>query len=668
MQDMPNSAGPTYDVVVVGGGVTGTVLAKVLAELAYRDCKSLSILILEAGTGIAGGDVAHSAYLNTFYGALFKTPNSPYPVSSNAPSPEDLAFLKAPDDRYLIQKGPLTFGSNNLRMLGGTTHHWMGISLRMLPTDFRLKEEYGVGVNWPISYEELRPYYEKAEWELGVSANVADQRRIYEDGEDDFGPGYGYPMMRIPISHMDKVLGERIGDDFTFEMDGGRYPVRLVPIPQARNSIPRPRSDGKGPGDYDDPRDYIAEKRRVRTQAYQPSGAPEDLTTGAGQRCEGNASCIPICPSRAKYNALKTIEELIQLSRLPGIHVDIVTKAVASEVIVDDDGKVCSIEYLSYDDSNAPYSTTCRVSARRFVLAGSAIENAKLLLSSRYGRDKARVAANSSDCVGRHLMDHPFILSWGLMPEDAPVDGFRGPPVTSDLPMRHGAFRRAHSAFRTDVSNSGWSLADGAPYTDLDRMIDPDSHVKNYPAAKVHEIVPAAPLHGAALRGRMQSQLRRQIMLGFLMEQLPDPKNRITIDAKHRDALGLHKPVIHYDIGSYTRAGMAAAYRFASAFYAKVGATEFTDHDAQLGDKVKVGNQTFKYIGAGHIMGTHRMGNSARDSVVNSYQQSWDHPNLYVVGCGSMPTVGTSNPTLTATALSIRSAEHLFHNLELAGR
>jgi choline dehydrogenase-like flavoprotein len=111
---------------------------------------------------------------------------------------------------------------------------------------------------------------------------------------------------------------------------------------------------------------------------------------------------------------------------------------------------------------------------------------------------------------------------------------------------------------------------------------------------------------------------------------------------------------------------MHAAYRFASAFYERVGATEFTDHDAMLGDKVKVGHQTYKYIGAGHIMGTHRMGDRAEDSVVNDFQQSWDHPNLYVVGCGSMPTVGTSNPTLTATALSIRSAEHLFENLELA--
>ena len=658
MSNSPGASDRSYDVVVVGSGVTGTVLAKVLAELAYRSRKRLSILILEAGTGVTGGDATHTAYLNGYYGALAKTPNAPYPVSANAPSPEDLAFLKAPDDRYLIQHGPLTFGSNNLRILGGTTHHWMGISPRMLPADFKLKDNYGVGVNWPISYDDIRPYYEKAEWELGVSASVADQRKIYEDGKNDYGEGYSFPMQRIPVSFLDRVLEQKIGNSFTFEMDGKSYPVRLVPIPQARNSIPQPTAN--------DPRDYIAPARRPRDKVYQPIGAPEDLSTGAGQRCEGNSSCIPICPSRAKYNALKTIEELVQLANLPGIEVKIVTKAVASEVIVGDDCKVCAIEYLAYDDPNVPYATRFQISGRRFVLAGSAIENAKLLLASRYGEDR-KVVANSSDCVGRHLMDHPFILSWALMPGDAPVDGFRGPLVTSDLPMRHGDFRRRQSAFRTDVGNTGWSLADTAPYLDLERMIDPRSYEERYPHDKVREILPLAPLYGATLRTRVQSQLRRQITLGFLMEQLPDPDNRVTINSRHRDALGLHKPVIHYDIDNYTRRGMAAAYRFASSIYQKVGATEFTDHKAQLGDSVKVGDDTFKYIGAGHIMGTHRMGTSAEDSVVNSFQQSWDHPNLYVVGCGSMPTVGTSNPTLTATALSIRSAEHLFANLELAG-
>ena len=657
MREPADTLDMRYDIVIVGGGVTGAVLAKVVAELACRDRKSVSILILEAGTGFAGGDATHTAYLNRYYGALIKTPNAPYPVSSNAPSPEDLPLLAAPDDRYLVQRGPVSFGSNNLRMLGGTTHHWMGLSPRMLPADFEMRTRHRVGVDWPISYDDLRPFYAKAEWELGVAANVGDQGKIYPGAEANYDSDYHFPMQRIPTSYLDSVLTSKIGDDFTFPIGGSDYPVRLVPIPQARNSIPHPGAT--------DPRDYIdAPRRRAR---YQPSGAPEDLTTGAGQRCEGNSTCIPICPSRAKYNALKTIEELVELAQMPGIRVDIITRAVAAEVIVGEDGNICAIEYLAYDDPNTPYAIPRRVSGRRFVLAGSAIENAKLLLSSPIG-DTGKTVANRSDCVGRHLMDHPFILSWALMPAADPVDGFRGPHVTSDLPMRHGAFRSLHSAFRTDITNIGWSLTDTAPYRDLDRMINPAGYAGKYPAIPGFEIVPKAPLFGAALRARMQSQMRRQIGLGFLMEQLPDPENRVTVDYRHRDALGINKPIIHYAIDDYTRAGMAVAYCFATAVYNRLGATEFTDHDSPIGEKLRFGEQSFQFIGAGHIMGTHRMGSCADESVVNSHQQSWDHPNLYVIGCGSLPTVGTANPTLTAVALAIRSAEHLFDNLDLAGR
>jgi choline dehydrogenase-like flavoprotein len=265
-------------------------------------------------------------------------------------------------------------------------------------------------------------------------------------------------------------------------------------------------------------------------------------------------------------------------------------------------------------------------------------------------------------------MDHPFILSWALMPEGKPVVGFRGPGVTCDLPMRDGTFRANRAAFRTDVGNWGWGLADGAPYQDVERLINPTAFA-NLPAdSAAASLVPAAPMFGDQLKQRVRSLARRQITLGFLMEQLPNAANRVTIDDAHRDALGLHKPIIHYDIDDYTRSGMATAYDFATAFYKQVGAQEFTDHAASLGTAVKFGTKSFKYIGAGHIVGTHRMGCDRKSSVVDQRQRAWDHPNLYVVGCGSMPTTGTSNPTLTATALSILSAEHLFQNLGLASR
>ena len=63
------------------------------------------------------------------------------------------------------------------------------------------------------------------------------------------------------------------------------------------------------------------------------------------------------------------------------------------------------------------------------------------------------------------------------------------------------------------------------------------------------------------------------------------------------------------------------------------------------------------------MAGTHLMGSSAVDSVVNDRQQSWEHPNLYLAGAGSMPTIGTANTTLTLAAICLRTAEDIIARL-----
>ena len=62
-------------------------------------------------------------------------------------------------------------------------------------------------------------------------------------------------------------------------------------------------------------------------------------------------------------------------------------------------------------------------------------------------------------------------------------------------------------------------------------------------------------------------------------------------------------------------------------------------------------------------MGTYRMGADHKTSVVDSFQRSWDHRNLYLAGSGTFPTVGTANPTLTLSALALRTADHIAEEL-----
>jgi choline dehydrogenase-like flavoprotein len=58
------------------------------------------------------------------------------------------------------------------------------------------------------------------------------------------------------------------------------------------------------------------------------------------------------------------------------------------------------------------------------------------------------------------------------------------------------------------------------------------------------------------------------------------------------------------------------------------------------------------------------MGSDPGTSVVDPDMRTWDHKNLFLAGCGNMPTLGTSNPTLTMTALAFKSAEAILKQLE----
>ena len=75
-----------------------------------------------------------------------------------------------PDDigAYYVQAGPVTFNGLQARVVGGTTWHWGGLTLRYRPNDFMLKSKFGVGVDWPLSYVDLEPWYAEAEREIGV--------------------------------------------------------------------------------------------------------------------------------------------------------------------------------------------------------------------------------------------------------------------------------------------------------------------------------------------------------------------------------------------------------------------------------------------------------------------------------------------------------------------
>lgn len=122
---------------------------------------------------------------------------------------------------------------------------------------------------------------------------------------------------------------------------------------------------------------------------------------------------------------------------------------------------------------------------------------------------------------------------------------------------------------------------------------------------------------------------------------MPLGENRVTVDTDLKDRAGLRRPVIHYRHDDYVKSGLALARQMHDEIARLAGLTQMQH---ALGP-----------FGAGHIIGTARMGKDAKTSVVDASLRSHEHPNLYIVGASAFPTGATANPTLTIAALALRA-------------
>lgn len=526
----------TADILIVGTGVAGAIAGAKLAA------KGLSVAFLETGKRIDRFEA-----VERFWSAKIKVPESAYPNDPEAAHP-----LSHRIEEFYQQQGPELFKSTYIKVVGGTTWHWLGTTLRNLPSDFKLKSLYGHGVDWPIGYDDLEPFYLAAENEIGVAGNSAVDLGSPRSGD--------YPMPEIPMTYLDK--------HFAAALNGTQYQV--AGTPQGRNSIYR-------------------------------QDRPE---------CCGNNSCIPICPIQAKYDA--TVH--VALAEQAGAKVH--EQTTATKLNVGADGMITSVDFRRAD------GTKGTASGKVVIVAAHALETPRLLLNS--AQDNApNGVANSSDQVGRNLMDHPTRLSWAEAAE--PVWPYRGPLSTAGIEnLRDGDFRKQRGAFRIEIGNDGHSWPTGAP------------------ASTAAELA-SRGLRGDELDAAIKDATSRQIRLASLVEQSPDAENRVTLDPEKRDANGVPLPRIHFDFDDYTRSGLEAAQAAHEEIFKALGATN-VKHSPDI-------------QGAGHIIGTVRMGDDAKSAVVDPDLRSFDHRNLFLLGSGTFPTSATANPTLTIAALSLRAVD-----------
>jgi choline dehydrogenase-like flavoprotein len=155
------------------------------------------------------------------------------------------------------------------------------------------------------------------------------------------------------------------------------------------------------------------------------------------------------------------------------------------------------------------------------------------------------------------------------------------------------------------------------------------------------ERLTAKGLRGPALNAAISDHMARELAIGPSVEVLANPDNRVTLAHDQRDPLGLPRPRIAFNWGAYEQAGAKVAMDYVLGLMNALGAT----------DVKRLGPVTDSAV----MGGTCRMGNDRRTSVVDRNLRTHDHPNLYLVGSSTFPTITASPPTLSIAAFAMRA-------------
>ena len=164
-----------YDVIIVGSGAGGGMATKVLSEA------GLSVAVVEAGPYY---DPANPEQMTQLKPAYYSPRRGAGTTRFFGDYDQAYGGWDINGEPY-SQKDDTDFRWFRSRMLGGRNNHWGRISLRFGPDDFKKKSIDGLGENWPISYDDIKPYYDKVDKLIGV---FGTKENIYNEPDGFFLP------------------------------------------------------------------------------------------------------------------------------------------------------------------------------------------------------------------------------------------------------------------------------------------------------------------------------------------------------------------------------------------------------------------------------------------------------------------------------------------------